>query len=123
MTTLLRNQVECSKCHDVIASLHRHDLQTCSCGATSIDGGRDYQRVSLVTGTEWPIDRSILIDAPLSNHDARKLLDRYKVAYRIAPPDGPLVVPVFSSAFRGLRKHGLVEHVPGRGWRCLYPLA
>jgi hypothetical protein len=46
MAVLLRSQLECPKCGDLISSIHVHDFQTCSCRALSIDGGRDYLRVS-----------------------------------------------------------------------------
>ena len=44
--TLLRSQFQCPKCGELIASIHRHDFQTCSCGETSIDGGLDYLRLA-----------------------------------------------------------------------------
>lgn len=44
--TLLRSQQECPKCHDILASIHVHDFQTCSCGETSLDGGLDYTRIA-----------------------------------------------------------------------------
>ena len=34
--------VQCTACGDVIYSVHHHDYHSCSCGMTSIDGGRDY---------------------------------------------------------------------------------
>lgn len=45
MAALLRSQLECPLCGDLISSIHVHDFQTCKCGALSIDGGRDYLRV------------------------------------------------------------------------------
>ncbi len=39
-------QIQCPKCKTIIFSLHRHDFQWCSCGATALDGGFDYQRVT-----------------------------------------------------------------------------
>jgi hypothetical protein len=46
MATLLRSQIECPECGDIIASLHQHNFQTCECGKTSIDGGREYLRLA-----------------------------------------------------------------------------
>lgn len=43
---LLRSQLECPKCHETLASIHRHDFQTCGCGETSLDGGLDYMRIA-----------------------------------------------------------------------------
>ena len=41
---IIKNQVKCNHCGDIIESRHRHDFRTCSCGAVSVDGGRDYLR-------------------------------------------------------------------------------
>ncbi len=46
VSTLLRSQLRCPKCDDLISSIHRHDFRTCECGALSIDGGRDYLRIA-----------------------------------------------------------------------------
>lgn len=39
---ILRNVARCNKCGGVIESRHRHDFVSCGCGATSVDGGKDY---------------------------------------------------------------------------------
>lgn len=39
-----RNRARCRKCGDVIESVHRHDLQWCSCEAIAVDGGAAYHR-------------------------------------------------------------------------------
>jgi hypothetical protein len=36
------NKGQCKKCGDVIESKHRHAYRECSCGATAVDGGKDY---------------------------------------------------------------------------------
>jgi hypothetical protein len=36
----------CNKCNDVIYSTHRHGMISCSCGQVSIDGGKDYTKIS-----------------------------------------------------------------------------
>lgn len=41
---IIRNMVKCNACGDIIESRHRHDFQSCSCGSTSVDGGRSYLR-------------------------------------------------------------------------------
>lgn len=41
---ILENKIKCLKCGDVIESVYRHDFKTCSCGACSVDGGKDYLR-------------------------------------------------------------------------------
>lgn len=39
---IISNKARCKKCNDIIESRHRHDFVTCSCGALSVDGGKDY---------------------------------------------------------------------------------
>ena len=41
---ILRNRAKCKLCGDTIESTHVHDFVSCSCGAVSVDGGRDYLR-------------------------------------------------------------------------------
>lgn len=41
---ILKNKIKCLKCGDIIESVYRHDFKTCSCGACSVDGGKDYLR-------------------------------------------------------------------------------
>lgn len=38
------NAATCNKCGDTVRSKNRHDFATCSCGATSVDGGSWYAR-------------------------------------------------------------------------------
>lgn len=42
MERVMVNKARCLKCSSVIESIYRWDYVTCSCGAISIDGGRDY---------------------------------------------------------------------------------
>lgn len=41
---ILFNRARCRKCGTFLESKNEHDLQTCACGAISIDGGRKYIR-------------------------------------------------------------------------------
>ena len=41
---IIKNCIKCLKCGDIIESESRHDFKTCSCGAISVDGGKDYLR-------------------------------------------------------------------------------
>ena len=41
---ILANRAQCKECGDIIESTYRHDFVTCSCGAISVDGGKDYLR-------------------------------------------------------------------------------
>jgi Zn-finger nucleic acid-binding protein len=34
----------CNACKDEIVSIHRHDFNSCKCGAIAIDGGLEYTR-------------------------------------------------------------------------------
>jgi hypothetical protein len=38
--------IRCSKCNELIYSKNRHDFVTCSCGTFSVDGGRDYFKLT-----------------------------------------------------------------------------
>lgn len=46
MLRLIVNRVRCKKCNDIIESISTYDFKTCKCGAISIDGGKEYQKVS-----------------------------------------------------------------------------
>ena len=41
---IIKNQIKCNHCGEVIESTHRHDFRTCKCGSVSVDGGHDYLR-------------------------------------------------------------------------------
>ena len=58
MKKLIKNQIKCLKCGDIIVSKHRHDFVTCSCGNVSVDGGSDYCRVSFEEKDTW-VDISV----------------------------------------------------------------
>ena len=44
MQKIISNKAKCRLCGDIVESKHRHDWQTCSCGAIFIDGGHEYLR-------------------------------------------------------------------------------
>lgn len=46
--------VQCHKCGDAIRSRSVHDWRTCKCGATFVDGGRDYLRYGTTKECEMP---------------------------------------------------------------------
>ena len=60
MTQIVANRVQCLVCLDIIESRFGHDFVTCACGSTSVDGGKDYQRV---LGSNWK-DVSVTTDDP-----------------------------------------------------------
>lgn len=39
---IIKNEVQCLLCGDIIESLHRHDYRPCKCGSIAVDGGKDY---------------------------------------------------------------------------------
>lgn len=61
---ILRNQAECPRCGELVASIHRHDYRSCSCGGIAVDGGISYLRRTFEDGIR-PIDRSIHIEDDL----------------------------------------------------------
>lgn len=38
--------ITCPLCKDFVFSRTRHDMRSCSCGGISIDGGRDYIKIT-----------------------------------------------------------------------------
>ena len=48
-STIIKNQIKCNLCEDIIESHYRHDFKRCKCGAVSIDGGKDYLKRSAKT--------------------------------------------------------------------------
>jgi hypothetical protein len=40
----------CHGCNDIIFSVYRHDYHACTCGKVTIDGGKDYTKVSYESG-------------------------------------------------------------------------
>jgi hypothetical protein len=38
--------IQCPSCKDIVFSRASHDMRSCRCAAVSIDGGRDYMKVS-----------------------------------------------------------------------------
>ena len=41
---IIHNRIRCRKCRDVIESETVHDFRFCSCGACTVDGGKNYLR-------------------------------------------------------------------------------
>lgn len=56
---LVRNAAECTHCHSVIESKHRHDFVHCKCERIYVDGGLDYLRrgymkeSDIIERSEW----------------------------------------------------------------------
>lgn len=58
MGQIIRNEIKCNYCKQVIISMNRHSFVTCQCGKVSVDGGvyylrrngnaKDYTEMSLV---------------------------------------------------------------------------
>jgi hypothetical protein len=45
--------VTCDACGETISSFHRHDFETCACGAVSVDGGVECPRRVFTPGAQW----------------------------------------------------------------------
>ncbi len=39
---IISNRIKCKKCGDIIESKSTNDYKKCSCGAVTVDGGKDY---------------------------------------------------------------------------------
>ena len=39
---IITNKIKCKKCGDIIESKSTNDYKKCSCGAVTVDGGKDY---------------------------------------------------------------------------------
>lgn len=76
MATLLRSQVECPECGELIASIHRHDFRSCGCGKTYIDGGRDYLRLGgdAICARAHEFNRSVSIEEDIDGATASRVL-------------------------------------------------
>lgn len=84
---LLRSQLECPECHEILASIHRHDFVTCRCGATVLDGGLDYMRIAGnwigVLGYEEreKLNHSLFIAGPHNKASKMAALEVYKALW------------------------------------------
>lgn len=83
---LVSNRVQCLNCNAVIESRTRHDFVTCPCGGTSVDGGKDYQRV---LGSNWK-DMSVYTDDPF---EVQRELFTWKT-YGKTGTEEPKIVPL-----------------------------
>ena len=41
---IIKNQIKCNHCGDVIESYSVHDFKFCSCEKVAVDGGKEYLR-------------------------------------------------------------------------------
>ena len=53
---ILKNSAICNICKQEVVSRHQHDYVTCSCGATSVDGGLSYLKRSGDNCTETSLN-------------------------------------------------------------------
>lgn len=64
MRKILKNQIQCRHCGDIIESKYRHDYCPCSCGCCAVDGGHDYLRRSFRYAMDDFIELSEWEDVP-----------------------------------------------------------
>lgn len=58
---IISNKIKCKKCGDIIESKSTNDYKRCSCGAVTVDGGKDclkrigieeeYEELSIIKNT------------------------------------------------------------------------
>ena len=41
---IIKNEIQCNICHDIIQSRDTHEFKRCKCGACAVDGGHQYLR-------------------------------------------------------------------------------
>lgn len=75
MKYILKNEVKCNYCKDVIQSNDTYDFKTCSCGKVSVDGGYDYLK-RLVKDNATYEELSVIVD------------DNYIKNLNVNKPDG-----------------------------------
>lgn len=82
MKYIVKNEVKCNHCGDIIESSDVHDLKTCSCKMISIDGGHDYlKRIVKDNGSYEEL--SITIDDEyIKNLDIHKR-DGYEISNKM----------------------------------------
>lgn len=39
---IIKNQIKCNHCNEIIESKYRHDFKYCKCEKVFVDGGKDY---------------------------------------------------------------------------------
>jgi Zn finger protein HypA/HybF involved in hydrogenase expression len=61
MKYIVKNEVKCDHCKDIIESTDTHDFKTCSCGMVSIDGGYDYLKRMVKNNATYE-DLSVMVD-------------------------------------------------------------
>lgn len=72
--------IKCDKCFDIIYSRARHDFRSCTCGSVSIDGGRDYTKISFRENPPEPFAFEIEgITASDLYNDWNKRIDKYGI--------------------------------------------
>lgn len=68
---ITRNAARCLGCETVVESRHRHDFETCMCGALSVDGGLDYNKRVFDPGVKW----EELSEGDFDDYDATEVDD------------------------------------------------
>ena len=58
--------IVCEKCKDLIYSRARHDFMECSCKSISIDGGREYTKISYEPNTTISQIESLQLSSELT---------------------------------------------------------
>lgn len=78
--------IYCSTCHNIIYSRSTHDDMSCDCGKLTIDGGREYTKVSgdIENAQNLTIDGEVLLTQILYadwNFGNRYIPEEYKTGY------------------------------------------
>ena len=104
-TQIIQNELECTKCGDIIYSAYRHDFKYCKCGSVAVDGGMNYIR--RVGNVKDMVERSMYMD-----EDA---LADCEDAIRWAEDTDRNELGAVLAVIRALRQHELLDMSKFRG--------
>lgn len=65
-----QDAIHCHNCDDVVYSVMRHDMRSCSCEKVSIDGGNDYTKVTREPNALYTIVSVDLLTGNITNKKA-----------------------------------------------------
>jgi len=65
--TIIKNQIKCNYCGDIIESKSLHDFKWCSCGKVAVDGGHSYTKRCFTHSPKDYIEMSVVENLEINN--------------------------------------------------------